>query len=270
MTTRRTRFTSISAIALAGAAALSSCGGEGDSEGETGAARKDGPSSVAMGAEGEGEGEGEGGAGEADPSRDDVEYLHRLGQVRGHLVAFMALREAGAHEMARTHAKHPESELYAGLAPAFDARGLPGFADELNALLDAAAEDGDVAAAYGVLKAAIAANEPEVGVRTRLLAVAAVARTAADEFAIGVAEDGAIGAAHEYQDAYGFLSAARETVADIDASGADEENAVALVGDRLDSALAEFDELTASRTDGKAETLYGAAARIEIAALGLD
>jgi hypothetical protein len=52
--------------------------------------------------------------------------------------------------------------------------------------------------------------------------------------------------AHEYQDAYGFLSA--------------------LADEQLEIALHEFAALTASRVEGNASVIHGAAARIEIAA----
>jgi hypothetical protein len=212
-----------------------------------------------------GEGEGEGGS-TADPVSDDVEYLHRLGQTRGHLAAFTALHRLGAHEMSMTHAKHPESELYAGLVPAFAARGKSGFAGELDALTDAVGKGADVDAAYDDLMTAIAENEPDADFATRLMAIATLARTAGDEFAIGVAGDGTVVNAHEYQDAYGFLTAARDMLANGEAAGAEESQARALAERQLEIALGEFDALTATRVDGNASVIHGAAARIEIEA----
>ena len=212
-----------------------------------------------------GEGEGEG-ASTADPVSDDVEYLHRLGQTRGHLAAFTALHRLGAHEMSMTHAKHPESELYAGLVPAFAARGKSGFAGELDALTDAVGEGADIDAAYADLMTAIHENEPDVDFATRLMAIATLARTAGDEFAIGVAEDGTVVNAHEYQDAYGFLTAARDMLASGEVAGEEESQPRALAERQLEIALGEFDALTATRVDGKASVIHGAAARIEIEA----
>jgi hypothetical protein len=212
-----------------------------------------------------GEGEGEG-ASAADPVSDDVEYLHRLGQTRGHLAAFTALHRLGAHEMSMTHAKHPESELYAGLVPAFAARGKSGFAGELNALTDAVGKGADIDVAYADLMTAISENEPDADFATRLMAIATLARTAGDEFAIGVAEDGTVVNAHEYQDAYGFLTAARDMLASGEVAGAEESRAQALAERQLEIALGEFDALTATRVDGNASVIHGAAARIEIEA----
>jgi hypothetical protein len=212
-----------------------------------------------------GEGEGEG-ASMADPVSDDVEYLHQLGQTRGHLAAFTALHRLGAHEMSMTHAKHPESELYTGLVPAFAARGKTGFAEELAALTDAVAKGENVDAAYADVMNAISENEPDADFATRLMAIATLARTAGNEFAIGVADDGTVVNAHEYQDAYGFLTAAREMLANKEAADAQEAQALALADEQLEIALAEFDTLTANRVDGDASVIHGAAARIEIEA----
>lgn len=224
-----------------------------------------GPAAALAGSSVAGEGEGEGATG-TDPVNDDVEYLHQLGQTRGHLDAFMALHRSGAHEMATTHAKHPESELYTNLEPAFDARGKAGFAQELDALTQAVANDGNVDAAYGDLMKAISENEPDADLATQLMAIATLARTAGKEFAIGVAEDGRVVNAHEYQDAWGFLTAAKEMLASHEPHNAQEAQAVALAEKQLDVGLAEFDTLTASRVDGKASVIHGAAARIEIEA----
>jgi hypothetical protein len=198
----------------------------------------------------------------ADPVSDDVEYLHQLGQARGHLIAFTALHRLGAHDMAMTHARHPESELYRDLAPAFAARGKPGFAAELTALADAVEEGGNVDAAYAEVANAISENEPETDFVTRLMAIAALTRTAGEEFAIGVAQDGTVVNAHEYQDAYGFLTAAREMLTRTEAADAREARALALADEQLGFALAEFDQLTADRVEGDASVIQQAAARI--------
>lgn len=248
------------------------CTGEGDAGPDAAQSRDAGsetadslPPASMPGPSAGGEGEGEG-ASTADPVTDDVEYLHRLGQARGHLMAFVALHRLGEHEQSMTHAKHPESELYADLVPAFDARGKPGFARELAALADAVENGGDVDAAYGEVRSAIAANQPEADFATQLMAVATLARTAAVEFSVGVESDGTVVNAHEYQDAYGFLTAAREMLADMDTTDAAETDARALADEQLRIALGEFDALTAQRVDGKAATIHGAAARIEVEA----
>lgn len=217
---------------------------------------------------GESEGEGEG-ASAADPATDDVEYLHRLGQVRGHLTAFMALHEQGAHDMSMTHAKHPEDELYAELAPAFERRRQPGFAEELSALIDAIENGGEVEEAYSKVQAAIASHEPDADVGTRLKAMGNLVRTAGFEYRTGVEDDGSVSNAHEYQDAWGFLTAARESLARLEGGSAEQSEALAHADEQLQEALGQFDGLTASKTKGNAEAIHGAAARIELAANAL-
>jgi len=226
--------------------------------GSDAAATRPGPS-----AGGEGEGEGSSGA---DPVSDDAEYLHLLGQTRGHLAAFTALHRLGAHDMSMTHAKHPESELYTGLIPAFEARGKAGFARELDALTVAVGNGGNVDAAYSDLVKAIRENEPDTDLGTHLKAISTLARTAGKEFAIGVADDGRVVNAHEYQDAYGFLTAAKEMLASREARNPQEAQALATAEQQLNIGLGEFDTLTAAQVDGKASVIQGAAARIEIEA----
>ncbi|MEM9616681.1 MAG: hypothetical protein AAF936_01875 [Pseudomonadota bacterium] len=282
-------ITSLSTLALTGALAVTACSGEGEGEGH-GAEGEGAATSISgegeseglggesegegLGGESEGEGlggesEGEGAASSGDPATDDIEYLYRLALVRGHLIAFRELYDSGEREMALGHSKHPQSELYAGLAPAFEARSKPGFADQLSALASAAEAGGDIDDAYNAVADAIAAHFPDMTVKTRLLAVSKIVSTAADEFDIGVEDDGAITNAHEYQDAYGFLNAARMVLASGETSDMAESEAVAMAQEQLDIALSEFDGLTAATTEGAASVLYGAAARIEIAALGL-
>ncbi|MFQ5564429.1 MAG: hypothetical protein ACE5FO_12780 [Parvularculaceae bacterium] len=273
MARRLKLLTGLSTLALSGALALSACGGEGEAEGAEGeGARVLAASSEGEGAEGEGgEGEGESeGAASADPVTDDVEYLKRLGLVRGHLVAFIELTRAGAPDAAATHAKHPQSELYADLIPAFEARGKKGFADALDALNDAAASGADVEAAYAAAKDAIRATAPKTSNRNELLAIAGLVRTAAEEFAIGVGEDGEISNAHEYQDAYGFVTVAGQFLDSLSTEDKAEADAIAFAKEQVEGLSAAFPGWRAERTDGETSLLFGAAARIEIAALGLS
>jgi len=276
MTRRLKLMSGLSTIAAASALALSGCGGEpGDDSAAKpspdprgpAAAPGDDADAAAPAAAGEGEGEG---ATSADPAASDVAYMHLLGLVRGHLIAFHELYNGGERDMALTHAKHPESELYASLVPAFQSRNLPGFAEELNDLAAAAESGGDIGDAYSAVVAAISANTPDASVGEHLLAVSEIVRTAADEFAIGVEDDGAITNAHEYQDAYGFLIASREILSGIETSDVAEADAIALAHEQIDLGLSPYNSLSDETTEGKPSTLYGAAARIEIAGRGLE
>ena len=269
-------ISSLSTAALSGALVLGGCGAEGEGEGEGASGESEGAIIASEGegegegnASGEGEGESEGAARSGDPANDDVEYLYRLGMVRGHLAAFIELYRAGVFDMASTHVKHPEGELYSELSPAFEARREPGFADELRNLAYAAESQSNVEADYEAAVSAIRANAPANSVGETLMAVSLLVSTAAEEFDIGVDEDGAVKEPHEYQDAYGFLSAAREMLSEIDTNDINASEAIAVAHEQIETSLASFDGLVVTETEGSSSTIYGAAARIEIAALGL-
>lgn len=277
MTRRLKLMTGLSTLAAASALALSGCGGEGEGEGAEGAA----DASVAAGegeggglsaeAEGgEGESEGEGGTRSGDPATDNVAYIKLLGLVRGHLIAFIELYQGDERDMALMHVKHPESELYASLAPAIAARGMPGFAQELTMLANAAEAGGEVTDAYSAVVEAISVHTPATAISEQLLAVSEIVRTAGDELDIAVEDDGAITNLHEYQDAYGFLIASRDILSGLDSTDINAVEAISLSHEQVELALASFSGLTEATTEGSPSTLYGAAARIEIAARGLS
>lgn len=270
MTRRLKLMTGLSTLAAAGALTLAGCGSEGEGESEASSSVSGDGQTVSGEAEGENEGgEGENTAASGDPSSDDVEYLRLLGLVRGHLIAFLELYNSGATEMAMTHVKHPESELYTSLAPAIEARGKPGFAAELSVLAAAAEAGGDVSDAFSDVISALNIHAGDAGVAAQLLGVSEIVRTAADEFDIGVEDDGSISTAHEYQDAFGFLVASREILSGLMTSDVNEAEAIDIAQEQISLSLDAFHSLTASETEGKASTIYGAAARIEIAARGL-
>lgn len=263
MTRRLKPMSGLSILAAASALALSGCGDRGAHERAAAPEEEPGaPPATAAGMKGEY-------ASAADPATSDIAYLQRLGLVQGRLIAFHELYKNGARESALTHVKDPESELYASLQPAFDARGLPGFGDELNVLAEAAQAGGDIGGPYSAVVEAIAANTPGMSVPERLIAVSGIVRAAADKFDIAVEDDGAIVNAHEYQKAYGFLIAARDILAGIDASDVSESDAIALAHEQLETALGAYNGLTEASTDGRPSTLYGSAARIETAGRGL-
>lgn len=150
----------------------------------------------------------------ADPATDDVAYLTQIGLIRGHLLVGLALLGEGHADHAKRHMKHPADELYAGLSPAFRARGAAGFADELEQLalrVERDAPTAEIDAAWSALnarmrEAAAAAGEPDDSARRRI--VANLLCTAAEEYGIGVV-DGRVREVHEFQDAWGFTQAAR-------------------------------------------------------------
>lgn len=238
-----------------------------------------GISSVALlstgeGGEGEG-GEGEGGEGGAniDLAKDNAAYLAQLGLIRGHLWVGYKLYQEGHIDMAKTHMKHPEDELYAGMEPVFKARQVDGFAKELQILADAVnGEKGDAAVkkAYQALQEQIAKSEriEEKTARDVLISISLMVRTAADEYAIGV-KNGDVVNVHEYQDAYGFTEIAIER---LDAINSEQQQLAAKDINNTRQWLLELRDLWPTinpegKLEGDASHLYGAAARIELAAM---
>ncbi len=205
-----------------------------------------------------------------DPVDDDVEFIYRLGLIRGHLSAFIELYRAGEFEMAARHVKHPNDELYADLRPAFEARQSDGFAEELEAIVAAAAARSGVDEAYTTTVASIRDEIPNTRIATKLLAISQMATTAAEEFDVGVDDSGAVTDPHEYQDAFGFLMVAREMLAAEASDDINESEAIAVAHEQIDLALNGFSGLIVENTDGQAATIYGAASVIERAAKRIE
>ena len=198
-----------------------------------------------------------------DPATDDAAYLAHIGMMRGHLIAFIELYREGELEMAAVHAKHPGSELYQELVPAIEARGLNGFANELVALGDAVSGGGDVEAAYTLTQTAITGATPIPTTKIVLYAVSDVMHEAAKEYELAVNDAGEIVNAHEYQDAYGFLAAARELVAELQTDDIQQSDAINFAYEQIDVAVAQTGSLLADASDGDAETIAGAASLVE-------
>jgi hypothetical protein len=218
-----------------------------------------------------GGGEGEGAAVHEDP---DVEYFTDLGLVEGHLTAGVALYALSENEMAKTHMKHPRDEIYADLEPMMKERGVKGFADELAALA-AAVEGGapveDVRAKFDDVLAAIDNCGAPHSAADRANAIVKLVRTASSEYADGVV-DGKVVEAHEFQDAYGFVQAAKRLLAK---AGDDEKSEYSEefgeIADQLSGLDKAWDDLAGDSNVGVDSTqLAGAAARIELTALGMD
>jgi hypothetical protein len=235
----------------------------------------EGESSQLYAGEGEGEGEGEG-ASPVDINTDAPAYLTRLGLIRGHLMAGYTLYSQGRADMARTHMKHPRDELYAGLVPAIEHRGGRAFDEQLMALatlVESGAEQAQVETAYEALVEAIRAAEDaaDASLSEELLSVMGLLRTAGEEYAIGV-EDGRLVNAHEYQDAWGFTQIAMKRLGELPQDLRDQAPDVV---ERVESIIGDLSELwpelvPGETVEGEASRLYGAAARVELAALGLE
>jgi len=256
--------------------------GEGEGamgEGEGAMGEGEGAMGEGEGAMGEGEGEGgegeEGSSSPADLKTDDQAYLTRLGLIRGHLRVGYELYRDGHLDMAITHMKHPRDELYAGLVPAMEARSAALFDAELTTLNELVTSDAgaaEVEAAHAALEQGIADAESVASgtLKTALLSIMDLVRTAGEEYALGV-EDGRLVNRHEYQDAYGFTQIAKQRLRNLPAEVRAQSPETV---EKVQQLLADLDDLwpeiaPGDSVDGNPSRLYGAAARIEIAALGL-
>ncbi len=254
---------------VAGTYLMAQAEGEGESEGHSTAT----PSALfegegaAKGGEGEGESEGGGGG---DPT---VAFLRDLGFMTGHLRAGMALYAQGDLAAARTHMGHPIKEKYDAVAAPLEKLGFGGLRADIVGLSNAAeagADAADIRARFDhvieeVGEACAATPAP---VRDRLMALAALTRIAADEYTIAV-KGGSVSNLHEYQDSWGFLRTVETEAARFAASG---DPAVAKAGARilelvrgLDAAYGDLQGQGDFTMDPS--LLYGAAARMELAAL---
>lgn len=169
----------------------------------------------AWAAEQGGEG-GEGGEAGASKKKRTVnerkaEFVKNLTLVDGHLIAGQELYKANAHDAAKTHMKHPRSELYSKLAPGFKEFGAPRFDATLEKMANAVAQgksasEVDQAHQHVATDIERTRSRVQLSTKVRLQALAQVLREAGVEYADGV-KDGKIVNAHEYQDAYGFIKA---------------------------------------------------------------
>ncbi len=236
------------------------------------------PAPVAAAVEGEAEAEGEGRQYASMAERlqgDELAYLGQLDLINGHLLVGMNLYQQGAIDAAKSHMKHPGDELYSGLQAAFDSRGLPGFAEQLQALNEAVkhADAQQVDQAYAQLQTAILAHEQAAGQPTSasvlLQRATHLLRTAADEYALGVV-GGKVVNVHEYQDAWGFTNEAKALLQAYTGTDADAQDAIAKVSDLLAGLQSLWPGLTPPKQiSGDASKLYGTAARVEFIATGL-
>ena len=202
-----------------------------------------------------------------------VDLLAGLLQIEGHLATGFALWADGDHDNGQAHMGHPKAEVYEVIELTLADLGQPQFEGELEELVDAAANGKDQAtldgiraeilAAVAAARSAAVAKDPHDDFTALVLLI----RKAGDEWAKGVVA-GSIANLHEYQDAWGFVQAARARATDLAASPDANVKAAA------DAALAALDSLApalpavtpAGVVDGDAGLFAAAAARIELAA----
>lgn len=255
-------------------------GGEGEGEGQA-AASGEGEGGAAP-ASGEGEGEGQaaaggegGGEGEGGATAANAEAcLSRdLGFMEGHLRAGMALYEEGDLEAAKTHMGHPIQEKYDAVAAPLEERGYGRLREELIALSEAAeagAPIEEIRSLYDTVYGTIEEARDEVPVPAQLMGLAMLTRIAADEYAVAV-EGGEVSNLHEYQDSWGFLRVVEEEAGQLAESddAAVAEAAATIVEQVGETGTAYGDIQGGGDFEMDPSILYGAASRMELAAIGV-
>jgi hypothetical protein len=221
---------------------------------------------------GEGGEAGEGAAASGLP--EDVAFLLSLGLFDATMRIVGALHAEGEAEEAAEQLEYSHHGDYEDLEHGLEEAGIAPFEDEAGAFADAV-ENGAgaeaVAAALAVVLERTGAAFAGGSAAEQMHAIEVLVRTAAQDYEGGVAEDGEVLSDHEYRDAWGFVETAR---AELTRLAGDADAAVAGAAERALAALepvgALFDGLSPARIEGAdPSVIYGAAARIEIARLGL-
>ena len=149
----------------------------------------------------------------------DLDYLVKLGLMKGHMMVAKELLDLGKPDQAEPHIGHPVEEIYADVEDQLQERGVPEFKKQLMALQDlvkAGAKNKDtVAANYATsiksIDAAIA-KLPETQRTTPKFALqwmTGLLETAKDEYSAAIA-DGKVKEVIEYQDSRGFVAYSNE------------------------------------------------------------
>lgn len=285
-------LTGLSTVALSGALAFGGCAREGATGNDAAAsarqapvAASDQPGDMAMdhashaatpapGAAPVASGGESEGAALVDAAAEKSAFLSALQLVRGHLRAGVDLYALGDREYAPVHLRHPQAEIMTSLAPAFASHGATDFEPALDALATAGENGAPPAEINDRYRAALAAigtasNAADASVKDKLLAVAKTLDVAGEEYSVAVKDD-RIDNLHEYHDAYGFIAVALADLGAMTSMDAAEETAIASALAQVKIAQ-EVAPTVKPPAEGfkPASIIFGAAARIEIAANGL-
>lgn len=222
-----------------------------------------------------GEGGEAGEAGAAAGGDEVVDFLTDLGLLEGHLRAGVALYRDGRADQAAPHMTRPQDDSYDELSYHLADFGAEGFAEDLTALANAVA-GGEPADAVEATLAKVLKDIDEAREHARApqaaeaQAMVAILRRAADAYGDAVT-DGKVAEPEDYQEAWGFVEAARAQAAQM---AGEDDAAEKTFGE---TALAALDEAREALPDiapegltpGDASILHAAAAKIELAAYKL-
>lgn len=214
-------------------------------------------------------GEGEGGATVLAPA---VALARDLSFTLGHLRAGLALYEAGDLAGAKAHMGRPLVDRQAA-APSLAEHGPEGLAQALATLAEAVENEvplAEVQAHVDRVTALIAQAEAGISPKDRIKALITVTRTAGGEYAAAT-EGGKVTDLEEYQSSWGFVQAVREELTSLAQS---DDPALAKVAQKMLDALAATDKVFGDLHgqgdfEVDASNIYGAAARMELAAARL-
>ena len=201
----------------------------------------------------------------------DNEYLTNLNLMKGHLWVGVELYKENYLENAKRHMKHPKSELYEFIIPTFEAKGAPGFSDQLERLALSVENEEDLAVInqdYQILFEAIDENEKFVGkesenLNEKINLVVSLLKIAADEYSVGII-DGVVENKYEYQDALGFTTMAKGIMVNFNTEDNSNKNRAIKIVKVIDSLSVLWPKLVPTKNiDGSYKVILNAIKEIE-------
>lgn len=205
------------ATALAGTA-LAGCSGEAGEGGEGGEAAQDGEAGAGEGGEA---GAGEGGEGGESGAVGSLELPKRLAFMSGHVAAGIALYRAGEPEAAAPHLLHPVSETHASERKGLEELGFdPVPFEAVSKALEEGKPAAEIEPQLETAEADLRELRQKAGGDPYEL-IRYLMDVTVEEYAIAVPA-ATVTDAGEYQDAWGFVTVARELAADLDGPRADD------------------------------------------------
>ncbi len=144
----------------------------------------------------------------------DIDYMTKLGLMKGHLLVAKELLDLGQPKDAEPHIGHPVEEIYADVEEQFQERNVPEFKTTLLGLQDLVKSKPKDAKVATQFQESVQAVDNAIGGLPQqqrqspafvLKVINGLLETAASEYQAAIA-NGKISAAIEYQDSRGFVS----------------------------------------------------------------
>ena len=203
----------------------------------------------------------------------DVALLRDLGLIEAHLLTGAALYEAGDIAAAVMHLDQPVAEIYNTVSDPLTARGQEQLREQLANLAAAAQAEASLAELTPLAEAARATINDlrnDLPIPLRVTALSVLTRIAADEYSAAVAGE-TLSNLYAYQTSWGVLRAVEAQAAMMSEN---EDEAVAQAAAKMLNYLAATDPALGDikgegALDMRPSLIYGAAARIELAAIGV-